>query len=124
MNWTTYRGLARSPLRRIAQIVEGTDGLKERISCTLADTLIVMCEEIDKFDRAFLNVRQEVTPGSSEDCTNRIGGNLFLDSDGTVDIHYFIDVDILQLNYGISIGILFRKCTISFESCSSLGDGD
>jgi len=83
-----------------------------------------MSEESDKFNRTFLNVRQEVTPGRSKDCTNRIGGNLFLDSDGTVDIHYFIDVDILQLNHSISIGILFRKCTISFESCSSLRDGD
>ena len=94
----TYHSGPGNPVSVITQLVQGPDYLQQRIQSTLSDTLVVVAKQFSELQGTWLNVREEVAPGSVEKGSNGICCNLFFDCDGTVDIHKLVEVNIIELN--------------------------
>lgn len=124
----TYHS-TRLPLGLVAEVIEGPHNLQERFHRRLADTFVVVWEQVYQLQCALLNVGEEMFPGSREDRANGIGGNLLLNGDGAVDVKQLVHIKICELYFSVAIrvdnrdGILRRRpgreC---FEYFSSIVD--
>jgi len=88
-----------------AQIVKGPDDFQKRIGCTLPDTFIVVRKEGDELKCARLDEGQELELGRSEEGSNGVCSDLLLNGDSTVNIHHLVEIEVLDLNRGIAVGI-------------------
>lgn len=101
----TYHVDTSNPFRLVANLVEGADGLEQRISGTLADTFVVVVEEFNELQGALLDVRQEVSLRGGEHGADGISSNLLLDSNSTVDIEQLVQVEILEFDGWVAVGV-------------------
>ena len=74
----TYR-VTGLPLGGLAEIVERADDLEEGVSRALTDALVEVGQEVDKLERALLDIREEVLPCGCEDCADRVCRDFLLD---------------------------------------------
>lgn len=86
-----------------AEFKQGPEDFKQRIHSTLPDTLVVVAEQLGELKGARLDVGKEALAGGVEERANSISSDLLLDSDSTVDVHHFVEVNILQFNALIAI---------------------
>ena len=86
--------LARLPLGRVLDVVEGADDLEERLGRCLANAVVVVRELGDELDCALLDKRQEVHASGGEDTADGVRSDLLLDADRAVDVEQLVDVDV------------------------------
>lgn len=103
---------ARQPFLVVAEFIEGPYNLQKRICCRLSDTFIVMRQELNQLQGALFNPREEVVTRCSKHSANGVRGNLFLYSNGAVDVKHLVNINIFNLNRRIAVGIYI------------IGDGD
>ncbi len=89
----------------LAQVIEGPDDLQQRIRRALPDALVIVGQERDELERAGLDEGQEVHLGRGEERADGVGRDLLLDGNGTVDVHHLLDVDVLQVDGGVSVDV-------------------
>ena len=83
------------PLRRVAQFVERADNLEQRVRRALADTVVVVGELTNEFERRFLDIWQEVLARGREHGTDSVRRDLLLDADRAVHVEELVDVEVV-----------------------------
>ena len=111
--------LASLPIRRIAEIVECTDDLQQRVASRLANAIVVVRQLTNELDRALFDVRQEVRASMGEDATDSVGSNLFLNADGAVNVEHLIDVNCEVFNIAVHRNGC-RRCSPRRKACNCL----
>lgn len=120
---TTYRGRARFEVRRSTEIVECPDNLQQGVACGLANTFVVVAEQVDEDEGAFLHVRKEMVPGCGEEHPDSISSDLLLDGDSAVDVEHFTLVKVFDVQLNICNGNGSRGRSPRGERSDSIGHG-
>lgn len=77
------------------------DDLQQRLQGGFTDSVVIVGQLSNKFERALLDVWQEVCTGSGEQCPNGVGSDLLLNADDAVDFEQLVEINVFDLNFTV-----------------------